>query len=355
MDHVRTLTLNHEILAEFAKAHGLLFLGALPLAEEERYASFQDWLAEGRQASMHYMENYEDVRRDPSRVMTGARSALLFAFSYGNQESLKSKDSRIAQYARLKDYHKFLKQKISAVEQDYVAAEKINWNSKTCVDTAPVLERALAEKMQDSFIGKNTCLIHRKHGSFLLLGELFVDALVEQPEVNPIRHESRGESGGCGTCKRCQTHCPTGALDKDYTIDARKCLSYWTIEHRGMIPEEYWKWLGEYWYGCDICQNVCPFNRNVEEADVSSVKHQPLENLDLLTVATMNQKTYESVFGGSPMTRAKISGLRRNALIAMYVNQHEKLTEAVQHAQDTDDEIVRDTAKRIEELRDSYE
>ena len=130
--------------------------------------------------------------------------------------------------------------------------------------------------------------------------------------------------GGCGTCKRCQVHCPTDALSNDFELDANLCLSYWSIESRSTVPEKFWKWFDKFYFGCDICQLVCPYNRG----DIPHAKEEwvKLKNeLDLFEVATMDQKFYEQTFGGSPMTRAKIQGLRRNALIAMTVSGDSRL------------------------------
>ena len=221
---------------------------------------------------------------------------------------------------------------------------------RVCVDSAPVLERALASKGSDGFIGKNTLFIHPQKGSYLLLAEIFVDIILPYDQRKIVNPAIRSKDGGCGTCRRCQINCPTEALQLDYKIDARKCLAYFTIEHRGTIPVAYWKFLGKYWFGCDICQLVCPYNRNLEYAKIKAIEVKQ-NNFDLFSVATMNQAYYESQFGGTPMTRAKKQGLQRNALIAMIVTEDSRYQEAIKILkQDTDTHMLLiNTIKQVDE------
>src|SRR5690606_6307703 len=142
--------------------------------------------------------------------------------------------------------------------------------TRVMVDTAPVLERALAAKTARGFIGKNTCYIHPLLGSFLMLGVVLTDIPLPSDERVPVDPARHLPSGGCGACRECQVHCPTGALDADYRIDAKKCLAYWTIEHRGVIPERFWPWIGTYYFGCDICQITCPYNMKDRHAKLAA-------------------------------------------------------------------------------------
>ena len=147
----------------------------------------------------------------------------------------------------------------------------------------------------------------------------------EKKSVDP---EERTKDGGCGSCRRCAVFCPTGALDKAYSLDSKKCLSYYTIEHRGTVPFEFWPHFKKYFFGCDICQLVCPYNRGVSLTEKIYQKLPP--SVDLFEVATMDQKFYEDLFGGTPLTRAKKEGLQRNALIAMTVTGDSRLEEALE-------------------------
>lgn len=209
-----------------------------------------------------------------------------------------------------------------------------------------MLERALAARTSAGFIGKNTCYIHPEAGSFILLGEILLTRdLTETDEPSTVDPQVRSDQGGCGSCRRCQIYCPTGALDEAYRLDARKCLAYWTIEHRGTIPFEFWPWLKTYFFGCDLCQLACPYNRAI------AISQEPvrveLNQIDFFDVATMSQARYEQLFGGSPLTRAKRSGLRRNALIAMTVTSDLRLPEALQMLTEDDEPVLHETSTQI--------
>lgn len=334
------------------EAEGLAFLGVAALGPEGApYARFHKWLEDGRHAGMAYLAENRALREDPRALLPGARTAVVVGLGYdqGDKAPARSEATpRVAQYARLKDYHKVLWRKGEAILTALHAALGPDAVGRVVTDSAPLLERALAARAGAGFIGKNTCLIHPERGSFFLLGELLTSLelpLTEGPAVDP---ERRTAAGGCGTCRRCQVHCPTGALDDAYTLDANKCLAYWTIEHRGPIPERFWPWLKLYVFGCDICQLVCPYNRGSEPrapAELVRVAKHP----DLYEVATMTQADYERMFGGTPMTRAKRTGLVRNALIAMTVTHHARQPEAVAHARTHEtDEVIRETLAQLE-------
>ena len=304
-----------EWISKISPSKGLIFFGCADLALEKDAVRFEQWLSEEKNAGMAFLENHIEKRTNPKALFPGSQSALCFALPYEHQCEQKT-ISKSAMYACFKDYHHVIKKNIGEIlsevfEQD---EEFINNNFKVCVDSVPLLERALLAKTS-GFIGKNTCFIHTEHGSYLLLGVLLSKIKFKANEAKPVDHSIRSENGGCGTCSRCQTHCPTGALDEAYQLDARKCLSYWSIEHRGTVPQKYWKYFGEYYFGCDICQNVCPYNRHKK-----SRTHDFHRNTDisLKQIALMDQKEYVAWFSGTPMTRAKIFGLKRNAILAMY-------------------------------------
>lgn len=335
-----------------AEAEGLHFIGAAGLDVGHDHSRYIKWLDEGRHGSMTWMENHLDVRAKPERLLVGAKMALVFGFQYyqGDTWSRGKKDPapRIAQYARLRDYHKFLRSKLERVQS---SLEKLSTDThvwRITVDSAPLLERALAAGSGGAFIGKNTCAIHPHKGSFFLLGEILTSWDLGLPTRRPpaTQHHERTSSGGCGSCRRCQVHCPTGALDKDYQIDARKCLSYWTIEHRGEIPLDYWPWVGRYMFGCDICQLVCPYNRGLEISADSISLRKISETPKLIDIVLMSQEAYESMFGGTPMTRAKRSGLRRNALIAGVVTADRAVLDALDQLTKDADAVICATANQ---------
>ncbi|MBI2603693.1 MAG: tRNA epoxyqueuosine(34) reductase QueG [Deltaproteobacteria bacterium] len=294
------------------ESEGLSLLGVVRLASEPRFVFFEKWLAEKKHGEMAYLEAYKEQRRHPQNLLPGANTAIIFGLPYYLGDTLRSPGGpRIAQYARLRDYHKVMRKKGESVLRAFDGAS----SGKVFVDTAPLLEKALAARSAEGFIGRNTLFIHPKKGSYFLLGEIFLTAELEPDNVADIDPLRRSPEGGCGSCRRCEVHCPTGALS-DYSLDATKCLAYYTIEHRGPIPGEYKKHLGKYVFGCDICQLVCPYNRHLE---IQKHELRFPETPPLSEMATMSQEYYEKTFGGTPMTRAKRAGLQRNAQIALSV------------------------------------
>lgn len=339
--------MSHDSLKSWTESEGLRFLGVAGLDCEQDFARYQHWLEESRQAGMGYLAEHREIRRDPSRLLENARAALIFALPYSCGDQLEPGHApRIAQYARFRDYHKILWKKGEAIAAK-IAAAYPDSQCRVTVDSAPLLERALAAKTAEGFIGKNTLYIHPREGSWLLLGEVLTTAAlnVDTPATIPLDRKTK--EGGCGPCNLCQVACPTGALDRAYTLDANRCLAYWTIEHRGTIPQEFWPYLKDYYFGCDLCQLACPYNRK------GTVGRHP-EYLEprtfpsLFETATMSEEKYRRWFGGTPLTRAKRGGLRRNALIALAVLKDARLAEALAEAHRDPEGPVGETAKQIE-------
>lgn len=349
--HTSILAFKNEV-NRLAIEEDLIFLGIADLDVRDDAERFREWLAENRHGAMKWLTNHLDIRQNPEKILPGAKCALIFAFSYylGDRWSRKSveKQPLIAQYARLKDYHSFLKKKVANIQKQLAKLSPDNTAWRITVDSAPVLERTLAFKGGLGFIGKNTCFIHPEEGSFLLLAELFTTWPLGETSQrgNVSKHLARTPGGGCGTCKRCQVNCPTGALDQDYRIDARKCISYWTIEHRDLIPLEYWPWVGLYLFGCDICQLVCPYNRKIKPSSPANTIIRLQSTPNLFDMIHMNQEFYEKVFGGTPMTRAKRSGLRRNAIIAAVVKKENGVEELFKQLEEDPDPVVRGTIEQ---------
>ena len=322
--------IQRKILDNIEASEDLFLLGVVSLEKDElAYKRYLNWLKCGNHAGMTYMENHKNLRHDPSLLLPDAKSCLVLGYNYnlGDKLSHVKKGPLIAQYARLKDYHKFLRKEASSF------AEKLkqlypDLQYRVLVDSAPLLEKSLAAKTKLGFIGKNSLFIHPKLGSLFFLCEILVDHEVVTDVKAPVDPDKRSvEFGGCGTCRRCASFCPTGALDQDYVLDSSKCLSYYTIEHRDTIPLKYWPFLVKYLYGCDLCQLVCPYNR---KAPISKTPYKVFESAtELFSVATMDQEFYEKTFGGTPMVRAKKQGLQRNALIAMVVSSDKRLSEAL--------------------------
>jgi epoxyqueuosine reductase len=238
----------------------------------------------------------------------------------------------VARYARGRDYHNVMGKRLRRLARRIVAAYP-QVRTRVYVDTGPVLERELAARAGLGVAGKNTMLLHPEAGSYFLLGEL-VTSLEVAPEVRL--------ADLCGSCSRCLEACPTGALAEPYRLDSRRCISYWTIEHRGAIPEPVRAELGEWVFGCDVCQEACPLNEAPRStADPAFEPATPRLELDLGALLDLDEATYRLVFQGSPMQRARRQGLRRNAAVAMGNRRDPRYTAPLGRALEDDDPVVR--------------
>lgn len=348
--------LSLESIKNIIKQQGLVYLGLTGLGPEPRYLDFAKWLASKKHGGMSFLENYLPLRQDPQKLLPEAKVAIILGFPYyqgDRYDFRKTQKPLIAQYARLQDYHKLFKNKCQTILTDLLEllpqAEKAT--GRVMVDTAPLLERALAQRSGVGFVGKNTMFIHPEWGSYLLLGEIFLSCELPRADDSKVQDsglQSQSKKTACGSCRRCEVHCPTGALS-DYSLDATKCLAYYTIEHRGTIPVQYWSYLANYVFGCDICQLVCPVNRNVPISKQWVVKINDFP--PLFEVASMDQAYYERVFGGTPLTRAKRSGLRRNALIAMVVKEDDRMTEILELISQEAEPLLIQTLDQIDEYK----
>lgn len=333
-------------LREALERHELIYLGVTRPGYDQAYERFKRWISEKKHAGMAFLEEHAPLRQDPHHLLEGSQSVVAFALPYFHP--LADDAPRVARYAHFADYHKLLKARATAAVEEWKAKNGAVFSYRVLVDSAPLLERAQVAQLPEVFIGKNTCLIHAERGSFLLLGEVFLTldlGVIKSPAFDSTK---RQEGLGCGPCTSCQVACPTGALDEAFQLDAKKCLAYWTIEHRGTIPREYWKWMADYWYGCDLCQTACPYNTHAKQNRLPA--SLPLKSFPPLNeVATMSQAQYERFFGGTPMTRAKKNGLRRNALIAMAVTHDAHLPEVLRGLTSESDPVLVET---ITEVRD---
>ncbi len=343
--------LEWEVLAAAFSSQGLVWAGNVPLSYERDFLFYREWLSEKRHGSLSYLENHLELRQSPTKLLPGAQQAILFFFPYYPGERFRDLHSplagpKIASYAKFSDYHRRMKALACQAISNWAAKchQARNYRYRILVDSAPILERALFSKLSRGFIGKNTMYIDGQYGSFVLLGEVLTDfPLSETTETLATKPPLELR---CGSCVSCQTHCPTGALNRDYSIDANRCLSYWTIEHRGTIPIEFWPSMKLYWFGCDICQIVCPHNIRVPVASLAGVKSTLLE-IPLLSVVKMTEREYSEWFGGTPLTRAKREGLQRNALIAMVVTEDKDLAIAIDHANEQGGNILKETLHQI--------
>jgi epoxyqueuosine reductase len=283
--------------------------GIARLTPSSTAGAFTRWLADGRQAGMAYLERHLEIREDPRLLFDGARSILCVAMQYFPRTGEEAPDPesiwpRVARYARGEDYHRFLraalKRVAARIEERFPGA-----GTRACVDTAPLLEREWAARAGLGAIGKNTNLLHPEGGSWFLLGEvlLTLDLAPDEPVADL-----------CGECTRCLDACPTGALTAPYELDSRRCISYWTIEHRGEIPEPMRDKLAGWLFGCDICQEVCPWNRQAAPSGNGGFATPPeRRGLDLARLLETPVEELRESLRRTPLLRPGVEGLRRNA------------------------------------------
>lgn len=286
-------------------------LGALPPE------TLRPWLAAGMHGEMAWMERTADKRLDPGLVLAGAKSAIMLGVSYwGGQEAGEGKPVW-ARYAQHEDYHDTIKPALVAagrVLEELCGATEGDY--RYYVDTGPVLERSWAARAGLGFVGKNAMLISRRHGNWLLLAAILTRAEFAPDE--PIRKKTSDASVGllCGKCTRCLDACPTQAFAAPGTVDARRCISYQTIENKGVIPRELRAGIGSRIYGCDVCLEVCPWNRFAQEGRrmLLTVRGEIAE-LELSEILALTPERYAEVFRRTPIKRLKLTGLLRNACI----------------------------------------
>jgi epoxyqueuosine reductase len=270
-------------------------------------APFRAWLAAGYAAEMAYLERHLPLRADLRAVLPGARSAICVALPYPGPQPGEAAIGAVAKYARGADYHDVVRERLTLLwdelRREHPAAE-----GRVFVDSGPLPERELARRAGLGWVGKNSCLIHPELGSRFVLGEILTTLALEP--TAPI-------TGSCGACRRCLDACPTGALVTPGTVDARRCLSYLTIEHKGPIPRELRPALGTRLFGCDACQDACPHNRVCDIIDSPLAPAADLLAPDLPALLQTSPEEFSRRFRGTALQRAKRRGVLRNACVAL--------------------------------------
>lgn len=272
--------------------------------------AFRRWLADGCQAGMAYMQNHTDMRLDPRLLMEGAQTIVSVALNYYPRTLLPDDEYQIAWYAYGKDYHDVMKSKLTALSE-YIRGTYPDGNLslRICCDTAPLLERYWAWRSGLGWIGKNTQLIIPRAGSCFFLGEIILNASVD-------RYDTPQENR-CGTCTRCIDACPAKALGPSFRLNARKCLSYLTIEHRGELPPDTGLKMGKKIYGCDDCQRACSWNSFATPCRTEEFAPSPqLLGMQKQDWHRLTEEQYRTLFKGSAVKRAKYQGLMRNIATA---------------------------------------
>jgi epoxyqueuosine reductase len=303
--------LKSQKLKESILALGFDRLGIASVGPHADHGRLEQWLQAGHAASMDWMDRSCEFRRDPALLLEGCRSVLLLSLNYhssAEEAPPQRGQGRISRYARFRDYHKvmrsMLRRATTLLREDHGASL-----TKIAVDSAPLLERSLAASAGLGWIGKNTMLIDEKLGSWTFLGAVLSDLDLEPDAPVPDR---------CGNCRACLDACPTDAFPEAGVLDSRSCISYLTIEHRGDIDAELAGKMGDRIFGCDLCQEVCPWNREVPQTAVEDF--QPRSGLQaplLESLLAMNQESFLKSFAGTPLMRAGLERMQRNARIAL--------------------------------------
>jgi len=298
---------NASIIKSTAKAMGFEFCGIAKAGFlEEEAPRLEEWLNQNYQGEMAYLANHFDKRLDPTKLVDGAKTVVSLAYNYFPKSTLPEDkdDIKLAKYAYGEDYHVVIREKLNSLLET-LREEIGEINGRAFVDSAPVMERQWAQKAGIGWIGKNSLLLNRDIGSFFFLAELIIDL-----EVTP---DSPLIKDYCGTCTRCIDTCPTGAIVEAGVVDGSKCISYLTIELKDAIPAEFKGKMENWAFGCDICQDVCPWNRFSKPHKESRFDpHPDLMGFSKADWEEITEDTFKRVFRKSAVSRTKFSGLKRN-------------------------------------------
>lgn len=343
-----------EFLKQEALRAGFDLAGVAGIHDLPELDYFPEWIASGYGGEMRYLEARDDSgqlkRASLRRAAPWVRSVIVCAINYNTAEPYSTevsnpKNGWISRYAwSREDYHEAVLRRLQKVENKLHESTQEPVQTRCYVDTGPLVERVYAKYAGVGWMGKNTCLLNQKLGSWLFLG-VILTSLELQPDVPaPDR---------CGTCTRCIEACPTDAFVAPYKLDSTKCISYLTIEKRGTIAEELREGMGQQVFGCDICQDVCPWNRKAPITSADEFQPRPeLVNPALEWLAQMNAEEFARTFRRSPIKRAKLPGIRRNAAIAMGNSQDRSFIPILRRLSKDEDESVSEAANwALEQLQ----
>ena len=337
-----------EIIAQAARDAGFELAGIAAVEDGPELEYFPRWIAEGRAGEMKYMEARDEQgrlkRASVANAAPWARSVVVCAINYNTAQpySTQVADAErgwISRYAwGREDYHEAVMRRLRQVEAAMTNSCGDDLITRCYVDTGPIVERVAAKYAGVGWIGKNTCIINQKLGSWLFLGVILSSLEIEAIASSLIAPDR------CGTCTRCIEACPTDALTAPYQLDSNLCISYLTIEKHGAIPEEIRSGMGQHVFGCDICQDVCPWNRKAPVTNAAEFQpREELVNPALEWLAELSVEEFRETFRGSPVWRTKRAGLRRNAVIAMGNSGDRKFLPLLENLKTDGDEVVRDT------------
>lgn len=308
--------ISFEKIGELARAHGFHQAGITRVADlAEGEQAVRDWTAAGFHGGMKYLEEFDARRRKFFEDIPDAAGVIVLGMNYydfaAGGKPAPALAGKIARYAWGRDYHEIIRERHAAFIEDLKKHAGPEFKAKSCVDIQPVPEKFAARQSGFGFIGKNSLVLSKEFGPWIFLSEIVTN--LDLPASGPAQ-------GNCGTCSKCQTACPTGALDRDYTIDARLCIAYLTIEHKGIIPRELRPKIKDWVFGCDICLDSCPFDSKAKQTDrlELTAKSGFGPALDLETLFTFQSNAaYEKAFAGTALLRASRKQLIRNACVVL--------------------------------------
>lgn len=314
---------------------GFSLFGVAPATEADGFARYEAWLADGYHGDMAYLENRREARRHPHAILESVKSVVMLGFDYSQKpiDNLEPNRGRVAAYARGPDYHNLLWDKLNQLGE---WLRSTGAEARGVTDSAPLLERDFARRAGLGWFGKNTMLIDKHRGSFFFLAGLLTNLELPPDEPHAASH--------CGTCTACLDACPTDAFPSAGTLDARKCISYLTIETKTPFPLEIREGVGDWLFGCDICQAVCPWNRHTGRDEIAFPVDPNLATLDAIELLEMDEPEFRRRFRSTPLARPKWRGLRRNAAIVLGNTGDERALPALERATGDPDPTVREAA-----------
>ncbi|MDB5310099.1 MAG: tRNA epoxyqueuosine(34) reductase QueG [Gemmataceae bacterium] len=357
MDDGRETSVEHRLKGR-ARELGFSLSGIAPATDADGFARFADWLDRGYAGEMDYLHRFRDERRHPRAVLDPVRAVLMVGLEYGQRgarsaergtedggqsassvprSALRDPRSmgRVAAYAQGPEYHRFIWDRLNDLSA-WLEAEVPGCRAEAVADTAPLLERDFARRAGLGWVGKNTMLINPHRGSFFFLGAVLTD-LALTPDL-PFT------GSHCGTCTACLDACPTGAFPRPHVLDATKCISYLTIELRSPIPSDLREPMGDWLYGCDVCQDVCPWNRKTAGVPVPFPHDPGLEALDPVELLGLDEDAFRTRFKKTSMWRNRRAGLLRNAAIVLGNVGDERALPALERALADKEDVIREAA-----------
>ncbi len=338
-------------LKQRARELGFELVGIAPATPADGFERLRAWLDQGYAGEMTYMHRHAAARRDPTSVLAEVRSVVMVGMNYlasggrqppdaahqGADAPRSPAPGKIARYALGEDYHDVLRRRLNQLLA-WLQQEAPACRGRAVVDTAPLLERDFARRAGLGWFGKNTMLLNKRLGSYFFLAALLLDLELEPDSAHETTH--------CGTCTACLDACPTQAFIEPGLLDARRCISYLTIELRGPIPAELRAPTGDWVFGCDVCQEVCPWNRKAPAATEPAFQPRAdLESVDLVELLGLSEEAFRQRFRGTALTRAKRRGLLRNAAIALGNQGNPAALPALRRALDDPEPLIREAAQ----------